>query len=54
MQKAKGRKTWRTESVLLGKTFHPTTGPRFFGTHYGVSEKNSMLPSNVEWGHAPS
>ena len=40
--------------MLLGKTFYRTTGPRLFGSHYGVSEINSMLPSNVERGHAPS
>ena len=40
--------------MLLVKTFHPTTGPRLFGPNYSVSEKNSMLPSNVERGHALS
>ena len=41
-------------AVLLGKTLNPTTHPRLFGSHYGVSEKNSMSPSNVERGHAPT
>ena len=40
--------------MLFGKTFPPTTGPRLFGSHYGVSEKNSMSPSNIERGHAQS
>ena len=40
--------------MLLCKTFHPTTIPHLFGSHYGVSEKNGMSPSNVERGHTPS
>ena len=41
--------------MLLGKTLNPSTRPRLFDSHtIMVSEKNSMSPSNVEWGHAPS
>ena len=40
--------------MLLGKPLNPSTRPRLFGSHYGVSEKNSMSPSNIERGHAPS
>ena len=34
------------DSVLYARTFHPTTGPRLFCSHFGVP-KNSMSPSNV-------
>ena len=52
MWKAKGRKRGQHDSGLHAITFHPTTRPRLFGSHFGVSQKNSMSPSNSEQGHA--
>ena len=52
MWKANSRKRGQRDSVLHAITFHPTTRPRLFGSHFGVSQKNSMSPSNGERGHA--
>ena len=39
------------DSVLHAITFHSTTRPRLFGSHFGVL-KNSMSPSNGERGQS--
>ena len=49
MWKVNGRKRGQRDSVLHAITFHSTTRPRLFGSHFGVP-KNSMSPSNGEWG----
>ena len=48
MWKANSRKRGQRDSVLHAITFHPTTRPRLFCSHFGVSQKNSMSPSNGE------
>ena len=49
MWKANGRKRGQRNSVLHAITFHSTTRPRLFGSHFGVP-KNFMSPSNGERG----
>ena len=53
MWKANGRKRGQRDSVLNAITCHSTTTtrPRIFGSHFGVP-KNSMSPSNSEWGQS--
>ena len=48
MWKANGRKRGQRDSVLHAITFHPTIRPRLFDSHFGVSQTNSMSPSNGE------
>ena len=48
MWKANGWKRGQRDSVLYAITCHSTTRPRLFGSHFGVSQKNSMSPSNGE------
>ena len=50
MWKANGRKRGQRDSVLHAITCHSTNRPRLFGSHFGVSQKNSMSPSNGERG----
>ena len=50
MWKANGRKRRQRDSVLHAITCHSTTRPRLFGSHFGVSQENSMSPSNGERG----
>ena len=38
MWKANGRKRRQRDSVLHAITFHSTTRPRLFGSHFGVSQ----------------
>ena len=52
MWKANGRKRGQCDSVSHAITCHSTTRPRLFGSHFGVSQKNSMSPSNGERGSA--
>ena len=51
MWKANGRKRRQHDSVLHAITFHSTTRPLLFGSHFGVP-KNSMSPSNGERGQS--
>ena len=52
MWKANGRKRGQRDSVLHAITCHSTTRPRLFGSHFDVSQKNSMSPSNGERGQS--
>ena len=52
MWKANGRKRGQRDSVLHAIACHSTTRPCLFGSHFGVSQKNSMSPSNGEWGQS--
>ena len=54
MWKANGRKRGQRDSVLHAITCHSTTRPRLFGSHFHFwcVPKNSMSPSNGEWGQS--
>ena len=52
MWNANGRKRGQRDSVLHAITCHSTTRPRLFGSHFGVSQKNSMSTSNGERGQS--
>ena len=48
MGKVNGRKRGQRDSVLHAMTCHSMTRPCLFGSHFGMSQKNSMSPSNGE------